>query len=122
MTALVRFTIWYCRRLAALAVCYILSVSLQVQDRVLSHANEGARTWDALADRRWRIVSVRKRHHTSGQLEYSIGVKGGATVALLWPEGWVGRRATFARNTLWVVRKKEDMREGGWMWPWVSRG
>jgi primary-amine oxidase len=96
--------------------------AFQVHDRVLSHANEGARTWDALADRRWRIKSVRKRHHASGQLEYSIGVKGGATVALLWPEGWVGRRATFARNTLWVVCEKEDVREGGWMWPWVSRG
>ena len=92
--------------------------AFQVHDRVLRHANEGARTWDASADRRWRIVSAGKRHHASGQLTgYSIGVKGGATVALPRPEGWVGRRATFARNTLWVVREKEDEREGGRMWP-----
>ncbi|KAI0272227.1 copper amine oxidase [Russula aff. rugulosa BPL654] len=79
--------------------------------RVLRRANEGAREWDASADRRWRVV-------TSGQLTgYSIGVKGGATVALPRPESWVGRRATFAHNTLWVVREKEDARDGGRMWP-----
>lgn len=92
--------------------------AFQIHDRVLRRANEGAREWDASADRRWRIVSAEKRHHASGQLTgYSIGVKGGATVALPRPEGWVGRRATFARNTLWVVREKEDAREGGRMWP-----
>lgn len=92
--------------------------AFQIHDRVLRRANEGAREWDASADRRWRIVSAGKRHHASGQLTgYSIGVKGGATVALPRPEGWVGRRATFAHNTLWVVRDKEDAREGGRMWP-----
>lgn len=92
--------------------------AFQIHDRVLRRANEGAREWDASADRRWRIVSAGKRHHASGQLTgYSIDVKGGATVALPHPEGWVGRRATFAHNTLWVVREKEDAREGGRMWP-----
>ena len=97
--------------------------AFQVHDRVLRRANEGAREWDAAADRRWRIVSAGKRHHASGQLTgYSIGVKGGATVALPRPEGWVGRRATFARNTLWVVREKEQEDAalgggGGRMWP-----
>ncbi|KAH9031052.1 copper amine oxidase [Lactarius pseudohatsudake] len=69
-------------------------------------ANEGAREWDASADRRWRI-------HTG----YAVGVKGGVTPFLPRPEGWVGRRATFAHNALWVVREKEDAREGGRMWP-----
>jgi primary-amine oxidase len=92
--------------------------AFQVHDRVLRRANEGAREWDASADRRWRIVSAEKRHRASGQLTgYSIGVKGGATVALPHPEGWVGRRATFAHNTLWVVRENEDARKGGRMWP-----
>ena len=92
--------------------------AFQVHERVLRRANEGARSWDAFTDRRWRIVSAGKRHHASGEpTGYSIGVKGGATVALQRPEGWVGRRATFARNTLWVVREKEDTREGGRMWP-----
>ena len=92
--------------------------AFQIHDRVLRRANEGGREWDASADRRWRIVSAGKRHHASGQLTgYSIGVKGGATVALPRPEGWVGRRATFARNTMWVVREREDAREGGRMWP-----
>jgi hypothetical protein len=92
--------------------------AFQIHDRVLRRADEGAREWDASADRRWRIVNAGRRHHASGQLTgYSIGVKGGATVALPRPEGWVGRRATFAHNTLWVVREKEDAREGGRMWP-----
>jgi len=92
--------------------------AFQIHDRVLRRAVDGAREWDASADRRWRIVSAGKRHYASGQWSgYSIGVKGGATVALPRPEGWVGRRATFARNTLWVVREKEDAREGGRMWP-----
>ena len=92
--------------------------AFQIHDRVLRRANEGAREWDASADRRWRVVSAGKRHHASGQLTgYSIGVKGGATVALPRPESWVGRRATFAHNTLWVIREKEDARDGGRMWP-----
>lgn len=92
--------------------------AFQVHDRVLRRASEGAREWDASTDRRWRIVSAGKRHYASGQQTgYSIGVKGGATPALPRPKGWVGRRATFIRNTLWVVREKEDAREGGRMWP-----
>jgi primary-amine oxidase len=92
--------------------------AFQIHDHVLRRANEGAREWDASADRRWRIVSAGKRHYASGQLTgYSIGVKGGATVALPRSEGWIGRRATFAHKTLWVVREKEDAREGGRMWP-----
>ena len=87
--------------------------AFQIHDRVLRRANEGAREWDASADRRWRIVSAGKRHHASGQRTgCSIGVKGGATVALPRPEGWVGQRATFAHNMLWVVREKEDTQEG----------
>jgi hypothetical protein len=63
------------------------------------------REWDGSADRHWCIVSAGKRHHASGQLTgYLIGVKGGATVALLHPEGW-------------VVCEKEDTREGRRMWP-----
>ncbi|KAI0288584.1 peroxisomal copper amine oxidase [Russula brevipes] len=92
--------------------------AFQVHDRVLRRASEGARQWDASTDRRWRIVSAGKRHRVSGQQTgYTIGVKGGATPFLARPEGWVGRRATFARNALWVVREKEDAREGGRMWP-----
>ncbi|KAH9981670.1 peroxisomal copper amine oxidase [Russula compacta] len=92
--------------------------AFQVHDRVLRRASEGAREWDASTDRRWRIVSAGMKHYASGQQTgYSIGVKGGATTALPRPEGWVGRRATFTRNTLWVVREKEDAREGGRMWP-----
>jgi primary-amine oxidase len=79
--------------------------AFQIHDRVLCQANEGACEWDASADRHWRIVSAGKRHHASGQLTgYSIGVKGGATVALLCLEGW-------------VVHEKDDAREGGRMWP-----
>ncbi|KAH9172436.1 copper amine oxidase [Lactarius sanguifluus] len=92
--------------------------SFQIRDRVLRRANEGAREWDASADRRWRIVSAGKTHYSSGQhTGYAVGVKGGVTPFLPRPEGWVGRRATFAHNALWVVREKEDAREGGRMWP-----
>jgi hypothetical protein len=50
-------------------------------------------------------MSAGKRHHASGQLTgYLIGVKGGVMVVLLCLEGW-------------VVREKEDMQEGGRMWP-----
>ncbi|KAI9451599.1 copper amine oxidase [Russula earlei] len=92
--------------------------AFQVHDRLLRRASEGAREWDASTDRRWRIVSAGRKHYASEQQTgYSIGAKGGATVALPRPESWVGRRATFTRNTLWVVREKEDVREGGRMWP-----
>jgi len=92
--------------------------AFQVHDRVLRHASEGARKWDASTDRRWRIVSAGKRHYASEQLTgYTIGIKGGTTAFLPRPESWVGSRATYANNTLWVVREKEDAREGGRMWP-----
>lgn len=92
--------------------------AFQVHDRVLRRASEGVRQWDATTDRRWRIVSAGKKHYASGQhTGYSIGVKGAVTPALPRPEGWVGRRATFTHNALWVVREKEDEREGGRMWP-----
>ena len=92
--------------------------AFQIRDRVLRLASEGAREWDASTDRRWRIVNAGKIHYASGQhTGYAIGVKGGATPLLPRPEGWVGRRATFAHNTLWVVREKEDAREGGRIWP-----
>lgn len=92
--------------------------AFQVHDRVLRRASEGARDWDLSTDRRWRIVSAGKKHYASGQpTGYTINVKGGATTSLPRPEGWVGCRATFARKTLWVVREKEDAREGGRVWP-----
>jgi len=92
--------------------------AFQVHDRVLRRASEGACDWDLSTDRRWRIVSAGKKHYASGQpTGYTINVKGGATAFLPRPEGWVGRRATFAHKTLWVVREKEDEREGGRMWP-----
>jgi primary-amine oxidase len=92
--------------------------AFQVHDRLLRRASEGERQWDASTDRRWRIVSAGKKHYATGQpTGYSIGVKGAVTPALPHPEGWVGRRATFMRNALWVVREKEDAREGGRMWP-----
>jgi primary-amine oxidase len=92
--------------------------AFQVHDRVLRRASEGGRQWDASTDRRWRIVSAGKKHHATGQhTGYSIGVKGAVTPALPRPESWVGRRATFTRNALWVVREKEDAREGGRIWP-----
>jgi len=92
--------------------------AFEVRDRVLRLASEGAREWDASTDRRWRIVSAGRQHYASGQpTGYAIGVKGGATVALPRAEGWVGRRATFVRKAVWVVREREDAREGGRMWP-----
>ncbi len=41
--------------------------AFQIHDRVLRRAVDGAREWDASADRRWRIVSAGKRHYASGQ-------------------------------------------------------
>ncbi|KAI0263644.1 copper amine oxidase [Gloeopeniophorella convolvens] len=91
-----------------------------VHERVLRRASEGARAWDAAADRRWRIASASpgRKHGATGQATaYAVGVKGGAVPFLPRAEGWVGRRATFAHRTLWVVREREDARAGGRMWP-----
>ena len=92
--------------------------SFQIRERVLRLASEGAREWDASTDRRWRIISAGKTHYSSGQhTGYAIGFKGAATPLLARPESWVGSRATFAHNALWVVREKEDAREGSRLWP-----
>ncbi|KAI0065136.1 hypothetical protein BV25DRAFT_1880805 [Artomyces pyxidatus] len=86
-------------------------------DKVLQTAREGARSWDAAADRRWRIVNNGRKHYSTQEpVGYSIGVKGGAVPFLPRDDGWVGRRATFARNTVWVVREKEGA-FGSRMWP-----
>ncbi|KAI0044568.1 hypothetical protein FA95DRAFT_1562098 [Auriscalpium vulgare] len=86
-------------------------------DHRLRAASEGGRAWDAAADRRWRIVNPAHTHYATGHpVGYAVGVKGGATPFLPRPDGWVGRRATFAHKTLWVVREREDA-AGGRMWP-----
>ncbi|KAA1470912.1 peroxisomal copper amine oxidase [Dentipellis sp. KUC8613] len=88
-----------------------------VQHSVVRTAAEGARAWDAALDRRWRIVNPARTHAASGlQAGYAVNVKGGATPFLAREDGWVGRRAKFARYPLWVLREREGQ-FGGRMWP-----
>ncbi|KAI0029007.1 peroxisomal copper amine oxidase [Vararia minispora EC-137] len=84
----------------------------------LRTARDGARDFDAAADRRWRIVNPSRTHPSTGApVGFTIGVKGAATPWLPRPDGWVGRRANFAQHTVWVVRDRQDARGMGRMWP-----
>lgn len=87
------------------------------QERVLKKQQEGARDYDWNVDRRWRIVNPARKHYSSDRtVGYSIGMKGGALRMLGREDGWAGRRAAFAKKSLWVVKDKEGSK-GGRMWP-----
>lgn len=87
------------------------------QEKVLRIASEGARDYSWENDRRWRIVNPGRRHYSTGkEVGYSIGIRSGATRLLAHHDGWVGKRAPFAKKAIWVV-KDEEGRTGGRMWP-----
>ncbi|GAA5910033.1 uncharacterized protein JCM6883_000531 [Sporobolomyces salmoneus] len=64
---------------------------------------EGARLADPLKGRQWTMTNSNKKHYSSGaSVGYKIICKD--TPPLLpHPDSLVGRRATFAKNTLWVT-------------------
>jgi len=76
---------------------------------IISKAKEGARMYNAEADRRWTIVNEGRKHPASGkEVGYSIGGMKGASVKLMAkPDSWVAKRAVFATKDLWVVRNEE---------------
>ncbi|KAJ7625545.1 copper amine oxidase [Roridomyces roridus] len=68
-------------------------------------------------ERRWSIVNPGRKHYCSGKdVGYSLGIKGGAIELLARPDGWVGRRAEFARKPVWVCREVEEAK-GGRLYP-----
>jgi primary-amine oxidase len=80
---------------------------------------ETGRAYDYDKERRWRIINPGRKHYSSGlAVGYTLGVKGGATPMMVRPDSWVGRRASFLRNTVWVCRDVEA-EDGGTvrMWP-----
>jgi len=82
---------------------------------------DGARVYDAKADRRWRIVNRARKHYASGHpVGYLLhGVKGVANTLLAQPDSIAARRAGFTSKTLWVVPDVEDPQTGESqrMWP-----
>ncbi|KAJ6497511.1 copper amine oxidase [Mycena sanguinolenta] len=78
---------------------------------------ESARDYEPGKERRWRIVNPARQHYSTGQdVGYALGVKGAAIQLMTQPDGWVGRRATFAKKAMWVCRDIEGAK-GGRMWP-----
>ncbi|GAA5964690.1 hypothetical protein JCM3765_004354 [Sporobolomyces pararoseus] len=69
----------------------------------LKTTGEGARKADPLNGRQWSITNPNKKHYSSGaSVGYKIVCKD--TPPLLpHPDSLVARRATFAKNTLWVT-------------------
>lgn len=91
--------------------------AFQTHEKILKVQSEGGRQYDWAADRRWRIVNSSRKHYSSGKPSaYTIAMKGGAVPFLAKPDSWIGKRAGFTRNALWVVKDKEGAK-GGRMWP-----
>ena len=87
------------------------------QDKVLKVAAEGARDYSWENDRRWSIVNPARKHYSSGKdVGYAVAMKGGACRLLAREDGWVSKRASFAKKAIWVVKEKEG-EKGGRMWP-----
>ena len=87
------------------------------QDTVIK--TESGRAYDFDKERRWRIINSGKKHYSSGHaVGYTLGVKGGATPMMARPDSWVGRRASFLKNSVWVCRDIEAEDSGTLrMWP-----
>ncbi|KAJ7287143.1 copper amine oxidase [Mycena rebaudengoi] len=78
---------------------------------------EASRDYEYATERRWRIVNPARKHYSTGKaVGYALGVKGGTLPLMTKPDGWVGRRAEFAKKALWVCREVEGAK-GGRMWP-----
>ncbi|PFH46270.1 hypothetical protein AMATHDRAFT_155768, partial [Amanita thiersii Skay4041] len=76
------------------------------RDTVLQ--TECERTWEYATDRRWKIVNRGRRHYSSGKEGgYVVLMKAGAVPMMAREDGWVGRRAAFARSAVWVCRDVE---------------
>ncbi|GAA5826836.1 hypothetical protein JCM5353_005413 [Sporobolomyces roseus] len=69
----------------------------------LKTTSKGARQADPLKGRQWSMINPSKTHYSSGaNVGYKIMCKD--TPPLLpHPDSLVGRRATFAKNTIWVT-------------------
>ncbi|KZT38380.1 peroxisomal copper amine oxidase [Sistotremastrum suecicum HHB10207 ss-3] len=80
------------------------------KETVLKSAKEGARLFDAEADRRWTIINPARKHYSSGRpVGYTLGhIKGVMQPLLGKPDSWAARRASFATKALWVVKEKEE--------------
>ncbi|KAJ7072837.1 copper amine oxidase [Mycena amicta] len=68
-------------------------------------------------ERRWRIVNQARQHYSTGKdVGYALNVKTAGVQLMTAPDGWVGRRATFAKKPVWVCRDVEGAK-GGRVWP-----
>ncbi|KAJ6590020.1 copper amine oxidase [Mycena vulgaris] len=84
-------------------------------DTVLKTA--AAREYEVGKERRWRVVNPGRQHYSTGKdVGYTLGVKGAAVQLMTQHDGWVGRRATFAKKAMWVCPDVEG-EKGGRMWP-----
>ncbi|EMD34277.1 hypothetical protein CERSUDRAFT_117158 [Gelatoporia subvermispora B] len=87
------------------------------RERPIATASEGARDASYETDRRWTVVNPKRRHSASGKfVGYTLGVRGATVPLMVHADGPVGRRATFAKKPLWVVKEREGPK-GGRMWP-----
>lgn len=87
------------------------------QDKILKLQSEGARDYDFSKERRWKITNPARKHYSTGKnVGYSIGMKGATAGLLAREDGWVAKRAAFAKKAVWVVKDVEDAK-GGRMWP-----
>ncbi|KAJ6491696.1 copper amine oxidase [Mycena vitilis] len=78
---------------------------------------ESARDYEPGKERRWRITNPARQHYSTGRdVGYTLGIKGAAVQLMAQHDGWVGRRATFAKKAVWVCRDVETPK-GGRMWP-----
>ncbi|GAA5824799.1 hypothetical protein JCM11251_005350 [Rhodosporidiobolus azoricus] len=71
--------------------------------RELKSAGEGARDYDPAVSRTWTMVNPNKKHYASG---FPVGYKimnPNACPLLPQTDSLVGRRATFARKTIWTT-------------------
>jgi len=88
------------------------------RDTPITVQREGARTLNFETDRRWAITNPKKQHpHTGKNVGYSImGLSGATSKLMALEDGWVGKRAPFARKPVWVVKDVETPK-GARMWP-----
>lgn len=86
-----------------------------VEERAITTAEEGGRSYDFVKDRRWTIVNRAKKHYASGKpVGYGLMVRGACTELLAKGDSWITRRAHFGTKSLWVVRDDENKPR---MWP-----
>ncbi|KAG9039037.1 hypothetical protein FRB95_012748 [Tulasnella sp. JGI-2019a] len=88
------------------------------KDLRITSSDLAVQDYDAVNDRRWRIVNPKRLHYSSGkESSYGIMADGAWVVLKSAKDSWVRQRAAFAEHHVWVMKDVEGANGSERQWP-----